>query len=66
MGDGLAGATRNPGGDITIVDCGRGMRGATLAVVVYRALSSFDPDLWLCDDRSDEEEEVVENELAAG
>lgn len=53
--------------EITIVESGLGVRGVVLTVEENRALSSFEPDFWLRDDRSDEEEdEVVETEFAVG
>lgn len=67
-GDEATGRLRLPLGDVVMmVDCGRADAAAEgTRVVEIMAESSFDPDLWLKEDRSDELDDVVDTEAGAG
>lgn len=61
----VAGAKIGPGAEAKSVDCGLTDPETTRAVPTITE-SSFEPALWLNDDPSDDDEEVVETEAAAG
>jgi hypothetical protein len=50
---------------VMMVDCGRATPETTRAVPTM-AESSLDPDLWLREERSEDDEDVVDTEGAAG
>jgi len=68
-GEGLTGEERaageRVGEDVMIVECGREVPETTRAVPII-AESSRDPDFWLIEERSEEDDEVVETEGLAG
>lgn len=65
-GDAATGGARLPPEvDVITVDSGRAVPDATRAVPMM-AVSSLDPDFWLNEDKSEEPDEVVDTEAAAG